>query len=70
MTLLLLRPLGHEFTRCFGDECHEKESCLRYLTMRIDPPAHVFKYTLTLRNYSVEPCQEKLSGDVSDLHPL
>jgi hypothetical protein len=65
-----MTPLIPDFTRCFGDECHEKESCLRYLTMRADPPTYVFKYALTLRNYSVEPCKEKLSGDVSDQHTL
>jgi hypothetical protein len=70
MTPSSLRPLGHDFTRCYGDGCHEKEHCLRYLTMRVDLPAHVFKYTLSLRNYSIEPCKEKLDGDVSDQYPV
>ena len=61
-----MRPLSSDFTRCYGDECPEKESCLRFLTMRVDPPAHLFSYVLTLRDYSPMPCKEKLDGDVSD----
>jgi len=65
-----MRPLSNDTLRCFGDECHEKESCLRFLTMRVDPPDTVLTYTLTLRGYSPAPCPEKISGDVSDFNPL
>ena len=62
-------PLAYDFTRCYGDGCPEKEHCLRFTTMRYDPPA-LLSYTLSLRRHPNETCESKIDGDVSDIHPL
>jgi hypothetical protein len=65
-----MKPLNSDFTRCYGDGCPEKASCLRFMTMKIDPPNTVFSYALSLRRHPNETCESKLDGDVSDIHPL
>jgi hypothetical protein len=63
-------PLLYDFTRCYGDGCPEKDSCMRYLTMRVDP-VQLFSYVLTLRGHSPnETCESKLDGDVSTQHTV
>jgi len=64
-----LAPLGYDFTRCYGDGCPEKEQCLRFTTMKIDPPM-LLSYTLSLRRHPNETCESKIDGDVSTQHPV
>jgi hypothetical protein len=66
---MLSHPLSHLFTRCYGDGCPEKEQCLRFTTMRHDPPA-LLSYTLSLRRHPNETCEGKLNGDDSGVNTV
>ena len=49
------RPLNKDYTRCYGDGCFAKDSCQRFLTIRIDL-AGLYSYAVNLHHENDEQC--------------
>ena len=58
-------PLLKDITRCYGDlgreVCADREHCLRFLTLMVDPP-ELLSYTLTLRMTNYVDCEEQINS--------
>ena len=48
-------PLNKDYTRCYGNGCAVKDSCHRFLTIRIDPVG-LFSYVENLHHENDAEC--------------
>lgn len=61
------QPLHFDYSRCYGSLsigqcCVDRERCLRFLTMKHDPP-EAFSYVLSLRISNNVPCEMLIESD-------
>ena len=61
------KPLHFDYARCYGSlstgqSCVDRERCLRFWTMKYDPP-ETFGYVLALRMSNNTPCEMLIESD-------
>jgi hypothetical protein len=52
-----MRPLPNDVTRCPGEECEERETCMRYLSCALDPEDGVHSYSF----FDHKNCNNKIN---------
>jgi hypothetical protein len=53
-----MKPLLDDYTRCYGQGCEGKNSCWRYLTIKVDPPGVVLRYSNNLATDGM--CEDRI----------
>jgi hypothetical protein len=54
-----MRPLPNDVARCAGEDCEERESCKRYLTIPYDADEGRYTYSF----FNPKTCEFKIEVD-------